>query len=77
MLAGTALATVLAFQLLSLLQWRFPRWGYVTACFGLLFHLGTWLVLDVGGWQSPWIAMLVFLLPLNSKNRLAESKPAA
>ncbi len=75
--AGMALFLVLAFQLLSPLQWRFPRWGYVTAGIGLLFHLGTWLVLDVGGWQSPWIAMLVFLLPLNSNKPLAEEKTAA
>jgi hypothetical protein len=66
MLAGTAFLSVLAFQLLSPLQWKFPRWGYVTAFVGIAFHLGTWLVLDVGGWQSPWIPMLLFLLPVKT-----------
>lgn len=63
LLAISGMLFVLLFQLLSPLQWRFPRWGYVNVIIGLLFHLGTWLVLDVGGWQSPWIAMLIFLLP--------------
>lgn len=76
LVSGFALCAVLAFQLLSPLQWRFPRWGYVTAGFGLFFHLGTWLVLDIGGWQSPWLVMLLFLLPLNSNNSPAEEKSA-
>ena len=75
-LAGAALFAVLAFQLLSPLQWRFPRWGYVTAGTGLLFHLGTWLILGVGGWQSPWMAMLVFLLPLTGNHSREEVKRA-
>ncbi|MFY7847951.1 MAG: hypothetical protein ACOVSS_02725, partial [Bacteroidia bacterium] len=62
--AGLALALAIAFQLLSPLQWKFPRWGYVTAISGIAFHLGTWLVLDVGGWQSPWMVMLLFLMPV-------------
>jgi len=61
------LTLVLVFQLTTFLQWRFPWWGYVTAIGGLIFHLSTWLVLDVGGWQSPWILMLVFLLPIGKK----------
>jgi hypothetical protein len=62
--AGMALASVMVFQLLSPLQWKYPRWGYFTVAFGIVFHLATWLVLDVGGWQSPWILMLLFLLPV-------------
>jgi hypothetical protein len=66
MVAGPALFLVLLFQLLSPLQWKYPRWGYVTAISGIVFHLATWLVLDVGGWQSPWIPMLLFLLPVKT-----------
>lgn len=66
--AGFAFAFVLLFQLLSPLQWHFPRWAYFTTVSGLLFHIGTWLILGVGGWQSPWLAMLVFLLPLGEEN---------
>jgi hypothetical protein len=58
---------VLWFQLATILQWRFPDWGYVTFSGGILFHLSTWLILSVGGWQSPWILMLFMLLPLGKK----------
>jgi len=61
------LLTALFFQLATAIQWRFPRWGYVNSIGGLLFHLGTWVIFDVGGWQSPWILMLVFLWPLQNK----------
>jgi hypothetical protein len=55
------------FQLLSPLQWRFQKWGYVNVFGGLIFHVGTWLLFNVGGWQSPWIFMLLFLWPTNQK----------
>ena len=57
----------LAFQLLSCLQWAWPKWGFVTIICGILFHLGTWQIFDIGGWQSPWIVMLLFLWPMNSQ----------
>lgn len=60
------LILALSFQLLSCLQWRFPKWGYVNVFGGIAFHLGTWLVFDVGGWQSPWIVMLLFLWPMSN-----------
>jgi hypothetical protein len=53
----------LFFQLLSVLQWRWPNWGYVTVAAGIFFHLGTYLLIGVGGYFSPWMAMLIFLLP--------------
>jgi len=65
MLAG------ISFQLLSPLQWRFPKWGYVNVLGGLVFHLGTWLLFNIGGWQSPWIIMLIFLWP-SSKPKNSE-----
>jgi hypothetical protein len=61
------LLMAILFQLATAIQWKFPRWGYVNSIGGLLFHLGTWLIFDVGGWQSPWILMLLFLWPLQNK----------
>lgn len=69
--AFSSLIFTLSFQLLSPLQWQFPRWGYVTAAAGMIFHLATWLILGVGGWQSPWLLMLIFLLPVKMKNGLS------
>lgn len=51
------------FQLTSALQWYFPKWGYINQVGGLMFHLGTWILFGIGGWQSPWIVMLIFLWP--------------
>jgi len=56
------------FQLSAVLLWRYPRWGYGFGIFAILFHLGTWVVLGVGGWQSPWILMALFLFPISNKN---------
>jgi hypothetical protein len=63
----------LAFQLLSCLQWAWPKWGFVTIICGILFHLGTWQILDIGGWQSPWIVMLLFLWPMNSQKIVSQN----
>lgn len=51
------------FQLLTIFQWRFAFWGYVNLVGAIVFHLGNWLIFNIGGWQSPWIAMVVFLWP--------------
>lgn len=61
------LMMVLLFQILSPLQWRYPNWAFVTISAGILFHIGTWLVLNVGDWNSPWICMLFFLLPVKRR----------
>lgn len=53
-----------AFQLATALQMRYPFWGWINAGLALVFHLGTGLLLGVGGWQSPWIAMALLLIPL-------------
>jgi len=74
-IGSVLLLFVLLFQLLSPLQWKYPRWSYVTLTSGLLFHTGTWLILNIGGWQSPWLWMLFFLLPVDEK--LVESKSPA
>jgi hypothetical protein len=53
----------LLFQIGSALQWKFPKWGYINAAGGLLFHIGTWFLFGIGGLFHPWIVMLVFLWP--------------
>jgi hypothetical protein len=65
--SGILLFGALFFQLASPLQWRWPKWGYVTVLMGILFHLGTFWLLGVGGWFSPWLLMLVFLWPGSEK----------
>ena len=68
---GTAIMLAgISFQLLTPLQWRYPKWGYVNVFGGVVFHLGTWLLFDVGGWQSPWIIMLLFLWPLSEPDHV-------
>ena len=62
-IASIILAAAMLFQLATALQWRWPWWGFVTIAGGLAFHLGTWLIFGIGGWQSPWLLMLFFLWP--------------
>lgn len=54
----------LSFQLATPIQWRFPKWGYVNAFGAIAFHLGNWFIFGIGGWQSPWIFMTLFLQPV-------------
>jgi hypothetical protein len=61
-----------AFQLATALQLRYPFWGWINAGLALVFHVGTGLLLDVGGWQSPWIAMALLLIPLPAPRRSAD-----
>lgn len=63
LLPSLLLSLGLGFQLLSFLQWRFPFWGYVNGAGAIFFHLGTYFIFGIGGWQSPWIAMAIFLFP--------------
>jgi hypothetical protein len=63
-LASALLFFALCFQLLTPIQWFFPKWGYINAIGAILFHLGTWYLLGIGGWQSPWILTAIFLLPV-------------
>jgi len=67
-LGSIILVAGLGFQLLSCLQWKWPFWGFVNIAGGIIFHLGTWLIFDIGGWQSPWIIVLIFLWPGFRKN---------
>ncbi len=66
-LGSTILLLGIGFQILSPLQWRFQKWGYINVFGGIVFHLGTWILFNVGGWQSPWLYMLLFLWPANQK----------
>ncbi len=61
--SGILLGLGLIFQLSSVLQWRFPNWGYINVAGGVLFHFGTFFLLGIGGYFSPWLAMLIFLWP--------------
>lgn len=70
-LASAFLFLALCFQLLSFLQWRFPLWGYVNGVGAIFFHLGTYFIFGIGGWQSPWIAMAIFLFPIWEQTKKA------
>lgn len=53
----------IVFQLLTVLQWRYSIWGYINLIGAILFHLGNWLIFNIGGWQTPWLLMGIFLWP--------------
>lgn len=63
-LSSLLLIGALGFQLATPVQWRLPKWGYVNAAGAIVFHLGNWFIFEIGGWQSPWILMSLFLLPV-------------
>jgi len=67
----------LCFQLSAFLLWRWPRWAFLFVPAGIVFHLGTWLVLGIGGWQSPWIPMLFFLWPMANTSKAEVKMPSA
>lgn len=70
-LGSLLLAIGFGFQLLTFLQWRFPIWGFVNAIAAIVFHLGTYFIFNIGGWQSPWILMALFLLPVWEQKKKA------
>jgi hypothetical protein len=69
MLGSLVLALGLCFQLSAIVLLWYPRWAIPMVCAGIFFHLGTWILLDVGGWQSPWIPMLLFLWPFTEEKK--------
>lgn len=63
MLGSFILISGIVFQLLTVLQWRFAFWGYLNMGGAIMFHLGNWLIFNIGGWQTPWLPMVIFLWP--------------
>ncbi|MBC8110546.1 MAG: hypothetical protein H7Y04_05745 [Verrucomicrobia bacterium] len=53
---------VIAFELGFVLVVFFPKIRYVFIISGVLFHLGTYIFLNVGGWLSPWIFAYIFFV---------------
>lgn len=60
MLNVGAVVLELAFIFILVLPQQFR---YLLLAFGILFHLGTFLLLGIGGMISPWMAVYIFFLP--------------
>jgi|GEM_PF-1361817 len=64
------LTGVILFQLSAPLLAISNRYYWVFACLALAFHLGTFLILGVGGLVSPWLAaLLLFIIPDSSRRK--------
>jgi len=59
------LSIVIFFQLGFMSIVFFPKLKIVFLPLGLVFHLGTYLLLGVGGWISPWWLLYAFFIDWN------------
>jgi uncharacterized membrane protein YphA (DoxX/SURF4 family) len=59
-LCGLLLWVVMAFEVGFPLILFFPGLRWVILGMGIGFHWGTLLLMDIGGWLSPWIASYLF-----------------
>jgi hypothetical protein len=53
---------IIAFQLSAILLPNAPTYRRIWCLLAVSFHLCVWLILGIGGWQSPWIWVLPYFL---------------
>lgn len=75
MLSSLIPILTLAFQFTFILILWFPQWKWIFLISGLLFHLGTKWVMDIGGWFSSWIFVYIFFINWDFSESFSFIKP--
>jgi hypothetical protein len=64
----------LCFQLGFILVLPFPKLKWLFLSIGIIFHISTYLLMDVGGYLNPWILAYIFFIDWNPLAKFLSKK---